>query len=276
MAKIFKKGSQAAKDHMAKVRAAKKVSGLPAKIVKQKGSSNTVRDKLLKALPPGIRKSKKSGNYYSEVRKNRSDKPGTLTGLIGSFFDPAIIKSLDDLKQEYKKLAMKFHPDKGGTTEQMQRINAEYEKMRNSILRGSKMSDSEQKNEIEIDETIRSIIDVLILIPGVDIELIGKWIWVSGNTYPVRIELKNAGLVFIKKAGVPYWVYKGVESSSRGKTDIEDIRKKYGSHKFDMKPPKSIKGIKKTSIPGILRKKLQSNLKKLTLLINKRYLYTNK
>lgn len=76
MAKIFKKGSQAAKDHMAQVRAAKKVSGPPAKIVKQKGSSNTVRDKLLKALPPGIRKSKKSGSYYSEVRKNRSDKPG--------------------------------------------------------------------------------------------------------------------------------------------------------------------------------------------------------
>lgn len=274
MVKKFKKGSKAAKDYMAKVRAGKKISGTKKKsTVKQTGTSNIVRDKLLKAKPPGTRKSK-SGHYYTETRKNRSDKPGSLTGLIGSYFDPAVLKSLDDLKQEYKRLAMKYHPDRGGTTEQMQRINAEYEKMRNTILRGSKMSDSEQKNEIEIDETIRSIIDVLILIPGVDIELIGKWIWVSGNTYPVRVELKNAGLVFIKKAGVPYWVYKGVESSSRGKTDIDDIRKKYGSHKFDMKPPKSIKGIKKTSIPGMLRKKLQSNLKKLTRLMNKRYIYT--
>lgn len=276
MAKIFKKGSQAAKDHMAKVRAAKKVSGLPSKIVKQKGSSNTVRDKLLKALPPGIRKSKKSGNYYNEVRKNRSDKPGTLTGLIGMFFDPAIIKSLDDLKQEYKKLAMKFHPDKGGTTEQMQRINAEYEKMRDSILRGSKMSDAEQKNEIEIDETIRKIIDTIIVIPGLNIELIGKWLWVSGTTYPVRMELSKAGLEFIRKAGAPYYVYKGAESKSRGKMTIDEIRKKYGSQKFDNKPPKSIKGVENIRIPLTARKKLLSNLKKLTLLINKRYLYTNK
>lgn len=276
MAKIFKKGSQAAKDHMAKVRAAKKVSGVPAKIVKQKGTSNEAKDKLLYALPPGIRKSKKTGNFYSEVRKNRSDKPGQLTGLIGSYFDPNIIKSLDDLKQEYKRLALKYHPDRGGTTEQMQTINAEYEKLRNTILRGSKMSDAEQKNEIEIDETIRKIIDTIIIIPGINIELIGKWIWVSGNTYPVRTELSKAGLEFIKKAGKGYWIYKGAESKSRGKMDIDEIRKKYGSQKFDNKPPKSIEGVENIRIPLTARKKLLSNLKKLTLLINKRYLYTNK
>jgi len=101
MAKIFKKGSQAAKDHMAKVRAAKKISGTSKK-VKQKGTSNTLKDKMYSALPPGIRKSKTSGKFYSEVRKNRSDAPGKLTGVDSS--DPFILKSIEDLKSEYKRL----------------------------------------------------------------------------------------------------------------------------------------------------------------------------
>lgn len=37
------------------------------------------------------------------------------------------IKSLDDLKYQYRKLALAHHPDKGGTTEAMQEINNEYE-----------------------------------------------------------------------------------------------------------------------------------------------------
>jgi hypothetical protein len=111
----FKKGSAAAKAHMAKVRAAK-VSGpkkkvsknqlsifdqvptkkkaapkkaavkkaAPKKVVaKQKGSSIKKYDKLRQALPPGIRISQKTGKPYKEVRANRSDK-GVLLG-IGSY-----------------------------------------------------------------------------------------------------------------------------------------------------------------------------------------------
>jgi len=102
MGKIFKKGSQAAKDHMAKVRAAKKINGTKNKsTVKQKGSSNILRDKLYKAKPPEKRKSE-SGRIYTEVRKNRTDAPGKLTGIVSS--DPFILKSIDDLKNEYKRL----------------------------------------------------------------------------------------------------------------------------------------------------------------------------
>ena len=39
------------------------------------------------------------------------------------------IESIEDLKQQYKKLAMENHPDKGGNTETMQAINNEYEQL---------------------------------------------------------------------------------------------------------------------------------------------------
>ncbi|WP_370527002.1 J domain-containing protein [Thermoactinomyces sp. CICC 23799] len=38
------------------------------------------------------------------------------------------VQSLDDLKQQFKKLAKKYHPDvQGGSNEIMKQVNAEYE-----------------------------------------------------------------------------------------------------------------------------------------------------
>lgn len=106
MSKIFKKGSQAAKDHMAKVRAGKKISGTKKKsTVKQTGTSNIVKDKLLKAKPPGTRKSK-SGHYYTETRKNRSDVKGKLLG-IGDISLNAIGAELYELEARINGLKLK-------------------------------------------------------------------------------------------------------------------------------------------------------------------------
>jgi len=100
---LFKKGSQEAKDYMARLRACKvsgtqtklafkkakpkKKSEFPIKpttpkkrVVKQTGTSDTYLDKLKKALPPGKRTSSSGVEYY-EYRKNRTDAKGKLTGI---------------------------------------------------------------------------------------------------------------------------------------------------------------------------------------------------
>ena len=43
------------------------------------------------------------------------------------------IHSLAELKKEYRRLALENHPDKGGSTEVMQQINAEFERMRTTM-----------------------------------------------------------------------------------------------------------------------------------------------
>jgi len=250
----------------------------------QYGKSNIKKDKQRQALLPGKRKSA-SGRTYYEYRANRTDA-GKLLGTkthkdtkshnvnirvvsgikkLNGLFDTSIISDIDTLKKEYFKLAKKYHPDAGGTTVQFQNLANEYQELLKKLLAGSKLTNEEQENELILDENIRAVIDQLIGLEGINIELIGKWLWVSGNTYPVRNEFKKAGLFPLKKDNKFFWVYKGVESKSRGKMSIEQIKNKYGSQKVDIKQMKKISGIKIKS-----KIKLLSSLKKLTKAINKR------
>lgn len=77
----------------AKKTATKKISGTKKKTTKlptlfdkpnfrQTGTSNKVWDEKKKALAPGKRKSA-TGKSYTERRANRSDMPGSLTGIKG-------------------------------------------------------------------------------------------------------------------------------------------------------------------------------------------------
>lgn len=258
----LKKGSKEAKAFMAKIRAKKSVSGLKKKATKQTGTSNRKIDKKIQALPIGKRKSASNKVYY-ESRANRSDK-GVLLG-IGSMFDYSIIKDIDSLKKEYFKLAKKFHPDAGGSTTQFQSLQNEYESAFKKLLSGSKLTSDEKNNEIVIDQALREVINQIVFLENINIELIGKWLWISGDTYSIRTILKSAGLFFIKKAGKPYWVYKGVESAGRGKMSMEEIKNKYGSSKIDLQPTKKIAGIK-----SVNKTKLKSALMKLKNGLNKR------
>lgn len=273
----LKKGSKEAKEYMASIRgmkksapkkkAVKKVSAKKTVLVKQTGTSNKYIDKKRAAKPPGRRKSK-SGNFYYERRRNRSDRPGSLLGI--GYFDERSISDLDKLRKEYYRLAKIYHPDAGGTKEAFQKLGADYERLTKQILNGSSFSSAEKENETGISEDMARIVNAIISLPNITIEIIGRWIWVSGQTYPLRTELAAAGLQFIKKAGNPFWVYAGVQSKSRGKMSIDEIRSKYGSNIVRAKENKKLSGIDALRIPAKIRNKFLLALKSLTRRINKR------
>lgn len=187
-----------------------------------------------------------------------------LSRRVSGLFDTNTIKELDDLKKQYYSLAKKYHPDTGGTKEQFQALQKEYQILFKQILSGSSLNTDQKKNEIELDEAIRKIVDTIITIPDLNIELIGKWLWVTGFTFPYRKELKAAGLTYISQRIA--WVYKGVKSRGRG-GDMDEIRAKYGSTPIK---PKGGRYIGAPELNKAQKNKLRIYLKKVILKLNKR------
>ena len=79
------------------------------------------------------------------------------------------------------------------------------------------------------------IINKLVCLEGIIIELIGNWIWVSGNTYEHREVIKQTGFMFAPSKCMWYHRPPDYKSTNREPKTIEYIRFKYGSEVVDAK-----------------------------------------
>lgn len=137
--------------------------------------------------------------------------------------------TLDEVKATYRDLAMKNHPDRGGDTETMQAINREYAYACAYILKAANMEKEKLEEEMNLSQKYREVIEKIIHLPGIDIELCGHWIWVSGDTRPVKETLKAAGLQFASKKIKWYYRPEEFRITRGGNKTMEQIREKYGS-----------------------------------------------
>ena len=130
----------------------------------------------------------------------------------------------------YKTLAKLHHPDCGGDTEIMQAINTEYPQACARVLKGDNLSNEDTEEQVRMSEEYRAVIEQLIGLTGITIEVVGNWIWVTGNTKPVKAQLKEAGLFYAHKKVA--WYYRSEEYKTKGsKKTLDEIRQKYGSEK---------------------------------------------
>ncbi len=135
------------------------------------------------------------------------------------------IHDLETLKKTYRKLAMENHPDRGGDTETMKAINAEYEAAFNAIKNGGETETTETASEF-----IR-VINILMKLQGIIIEQCGSWLWITGDTKSVKEELKAAGCRWASKKKMWYWHSSSDAPKPRRRSaPMEEIRSKYGSH----------------------------------------------
>ncbi|GAA3929125.1 DnaJ domain-containing protein [Chitinophaga oryziterrae] len=143
------------------------------------------------------------------------------------FFDGC--NTQEEVKARYRQLAMEHHPDKGGNEEVMKEINKEYEFICAKILAGENLNQEETEERVKDNVMYRDILEKLMALEGVVIEIIGLWIWVSGNTYPLRERLKKIGLKFAFKKKVWYYHPEYLTSLGRGNKTMDEIRAKFGS-----------------------------------------------
>jgi hypothetical protein len=137
--------------------------------------------------------------------------------------------TIEQVKTAYKKLAKLHHPDLGGDTLTMQEINKEYAYASAKAIKCANLSDEETESEIQFSEAYRQAIEKIIHLEGIVIEVVGYWIWVTANTYPVRATLKDAGFMFAPKKLAWYFRTGEYKVKKGGKKSLDEIRSKYGS-----------------------------------------------
>ena len=140
------------------------------------------------------------------------------------------IETLEELKKRYKQLALKNHPDVGGDVETMKKINAEYDKIFSEVKNFCRNKDGEiyNKETTETEQEFKDIINEVLKMNKVIIEIIGTFIWLSGNTKPYKEQIKK--LKFRYSANKEAW-YKSPANyrrKSKYNYNMNDIRGMFG------------------------------------------------
>lgn len=150
-----------------------------------------------------------------------------------SYFDR--ITTLQELRSQYKALLKKYHPDNAdGSLEVTKVINLEYEQLFQQLKNahtatGNATAYSEMQYDFSEDEKLREILNKVVTLAGLNIEIIGNWIWLDGLTYPHRKYLSEIGFKWASEKKKWYFHTEIFRKKSRKKLSLDDIRQYYGS-----------------------------------------------
>ena len=155
------------------------------------------------------------------------------------WFNQEDLKDINTLRAAYKRLLIKYHPDNNtqDTTGMMQEINAEYDLLFQKLKDTYEHSDIYEKQtdrqkqayDWEKDKQLRAIIAALSKFAGLEIELCGTWVYVRGETYPYKKELKVLGMNYNRQKKCWIIHFDDYYKYHKKSVSMSHIRDKYGS-----------------------------------------------
>lgn len=127
-------------------------------------------------------------------------------------------RTIEDVKETFRDLAKKLHPDCGGDAEEFKKMMAEYtvifKRLKNVHRTAEKKAEQAEQDHTEYTERpedFAGIINKVIFMDGVEIEIVGSWVWLSGNTYQFKEDIKERA-------------FSGAQSTKNGTTTAETVR----------------------------------------------------
>ena len=140
------------------------------------------------------------------------------------------VEGINEAKKIYKTLAKKLHPDIGGSEEDFKILNEIY----NNLIEHKIYFSNSSKFDIELEK----IISLILHFENINIELVGSWIWVSGDTKEIKEKLKKIGFKWASKKKM--WYYGEMKAKNPNPKSMEEIKTKYGSETLKSNEKKKI------------------------------------
>ena len=140
------------------------------------------------------------------------------------------VEGINEAKKIYKNLAKKLHPDVGGSEEEFKILNSVYTDLIEHKIYFS--------NDIKIDIELEKIISLILHFENITIELVGSWVWVSGDTREIKEKLKEIGFKWASKKKM--WYFGEMKGRNPQEKSLDEIKAKYGSETLKTKDKKEI------------------------------------
>lgn len=137
------------------------------------------------------------------------------------------LEEKDELKKRFKQLSKQLHPDLGGNEEQFKAMLNEYQ----SILENASNQFCGTDVE-ELSQELKDLLKKVLRLQDVEIDLVGSWLWVEGNTFPHKEFLKTSGFKWSKNRKKWYFHEGDFKKGKSKKSTFQEIQKKYGSKNF--------------------------------------------
>ena len=143
-------------------------------------------------------------------------------------------RTAEEGKSLYRKLVKQYHTDNGGDEEIIKQINIEFSEWWKHYKDIHFNTDTGETyhSEKETEETAEDFIEIiknLSTLIGIEVEQCGSWLWITGNTYPVKDQLTQFGCRYSKSK--KSWYYAKDLSNYKPKhgKSMQAIRLQYGS-----------------------------------------------
>ncbi len=134
-----------------------------------------------------------------------------------------------EIKVRYRTLAFVHHPDRGGNTAIMQIINEEYH-LNLKACHGINYGKHKYNYRASYEQAVQDMINKVINYP-VSVEIIGNWIWLTGDTRPHRKAFKDLGFRYSRKKVSWFWhnPKDGYRKLSKKTFGLDEIRLMFGT-----------------------------------------------
>lgn len=147
--------------------------------------------------------------------------------------------TLDEGKALYRKLAAQYHPDHGGDTETMQRINAEWDAIRQTLPRfcsqqardGRAAYEAQQAARQQTPPEVAEMAARLSKMPGLRYDVVGSWIWVNASAGHLR-QLEALGFRWSANRCLYYWHPAGEGRRRASRKSYAHIYTDYGGQSY--------------------------------------------
>jgi len=140
------------------------------------------------------------------------------------------VTGLNEAKKIYKTLAKKLHPDVGGTEEEFKLLNKIY----NDIIEHKIYYSNDTKIDLELEKIISKILHY----ENITIEVVGSWIWLSGDTKAIKDKLKDLSFKWASKKKM--WYYGEMKGKNPKQKSMDEIKSKYGCTTLKSKEKKKL------------------------------------